>query len=158
MTTTLYHFTSIANWEQIRRAGYLAPTESHVHPRKPGPPVVWLTTRNQPGGLGLEQSATVRMLSDWERIDKERVRITVEVSKTLCPRWYEWAPKHGGDPAWLAHVRSTIPHAGSWRVCPRPILRQHWLSCHDLSTGRAVSIAPTLQQMGFKRLYAGQKA
>lgn len=153
----LYHFTSLGNWERIRRAGFLALTESHVHPRKPGPPVVWLTTRQEPGGLGLDQGWTAQQLSDYDRIDKERIRITVEVSKTYAHKWLEWAPRHGGDPAWVAHVRSTIEHAGSWRVHTKPIPREAWLACLDVRTGHDVSIAPTPQQLGFKPLYAGQR-
>lgn len=153
----LQHFTSLKNWEEIRTAGFLALTESHVHPRKPGPPVLWLTTRTEPGGLGLDQNWTVQQLRDYDRMDKERIMLTVELPRTHTHKWLEWAPKHGGDPQWVAHVRATIEHSGSWRVHTRPVPRQRWLACRDLLTGKDLSIAPTLQQLGFKKLHARQR-
>lgn len=153
----LHHFTSLANWERIRRAGVLALTDSHVHPRKPGAPVVWLTTREDPTGMGLAPNSTARRLTDAARIDKRRVRITVEANRTWTHKWLEWAVKNGGDPAWIAHVRSEIPAVGSWRVCTKTISREQWLECVDLHTGEHLSIAPTLRQLGFKKLYTAQR-
>lgn len=153
----LHHFTSMRNWERIRQAAFLALSDSSVHARKGGPPVVWLTTRETGEGLGLAQGSTARKLSDFDQIDKTRVRLSVEVGRAATYKWADFAIKHGGDPNWVAHVRREVEHAGSWRVHTRTIPRDRWVDCYDTYTGTRLSIAPTLQQLGFKKLHAGQR-
>lgn len=157
----LHHFTSLENWRKIRTSGVLwAHSESHVHHRQHGPPVLWLTTRETGDGIGLEPGVMQMQLRDWrdrhDEIDKRRVRITVEVSKTFTHRWLDWAPRHKCDPQWVATVRKAVEFAGSFRVHTRDVPRERWVEVVDTyEEGRALSIAPTPQQLGFRPLRRG---
>lgn len=153
----LQHWTSPANWEQIRSSGALLLTNPMVHPSKPGRGVVWLTNRDtidNPDDMGLGLDPVVKMLTDSDRIDKSRIRITVEVSKVYAHRWLEWAPKHGGHPGWVSHIRSSVRLCGTWWVHTRVIPREHWVAVHDVAQDVALSIAPTFESMGFRKLRA----
>lgn len=154
----LYHFTSTVAWEKIRTDGMLAMTDPQVNPRKRGRPVVWLTSRDvceDPYAMGLAPaSPAIKLLSDFDRLDKTRIRLTVEVGKTYTHRWRDWAPKNGGVPRWVSHISAECRESGSWYVHTHPIPRERWVDVVDTHTGHHLSIAPTLAQLGFRKLHA----
>lgn len=153
----LYHFTSWVAWERIRKDGTLLLSDPQVHPSKRGRPVVWLTKSDvcqDATAMGLASNPTVTQLADFDRIDKTRVRITVDVAKTYTHRWREWAPKHGGHPGWLSHIHATCSAAGTWYVHTKPIPRADWQDVLDVGEDRHLSIAPTVAQLGFRKLHA----
>jgi hypothetical protein len=157
MPQHLFHFTSITGWQQIRKTGLLQLCPSRANRRMAGPGVVWLTTMDKfddPAGMGLAYSPTVAAFTDFELMDKTRIRIEVEVAKTYTHRYADWAPRHGGDPSWQADLRRMCRHYGTWRVHTKPIARTHWVSILDVLSGRTLSIAPTPQELGFRKLHA----
>ena len=152
------HYTSRKNWDAIRKAGVLLPhSECHVHPTQAGPPVVWLTTSETPEGQGLDPDPTLAKLHDFAANDKRQVVILVDMPRSHAPKFFEWAPRHGGHPGWLDNVRHKLPGSSQWRVSTRPIPRGLWTAAFDIGTGAVLFIAPALRPVGFRSLHRGQR-
>lgn len=150
----LYHFTSRNNWKQIRDEGMIKMSPAPLHPTKVGRPVVWLTTADTitdafAMGLGLDPIA--QHLTDYANVDKTRVRLTVEVSRTYTHRWDDWAKKHGGHPGLQAVMRRRCSAMGTWRVHTKPIPRSAILDVIDVDEAKTLPIV-TPRTLGFRPL------
>lgn len=151
---TLYHYTNRSNWESIVRDGVVKMTPAPLHPGKLGVPVVWLTTKDNvtnPEAMGLGLDPVAKMLSDYGRMDKTRVRLTVEVSRTYTHRFADWAPKHGGHPGFLHDVRARCSDYGTWRISTRCIMRSDIVDVVDFDEGKTLSVV-TPRSLGFRNL------
>jgi len=137
----LFHFTSIAHLPDIIRSGRLALCESNisVKRRMAGPPVVWLTKNGDPSAdaHGLQHDPAMQALHDYWKIDKTRIRFTVEVPNAWVTRYHDWAKSQGIDRKWLSEIMQT-KGAFSWYVCSRPITMEDWVEIRDVVEDRAI--------------------
>ncbi len=134
----LYHFTSRSDhWPPIAMSRYLDLTESNIDPKTAhfGPDVVWLTTRKDPFGNGLDDGSGIQMGNQTIKgTDKTRVRITVDVPD--AKHWPRWSKQHGIKSSWyktLASVSKGDPRW--WYVVERPIYYNEWIIAEDIKTG-----------------------
>lgn len=150
----LHHFTNRQQWPEIRSSGQLLLTHSRAHPTKLTRGVVWLTTADvvdDPVAMGLDVGIA-KKFSNFADLDRTQIRITVEVSKTYTHRYREWATKHGGHPGWLKRLAQECGQFNTWWVHTKVIPREAWTEVRDMRSGATLSIAPTPQQLGFKKL------
>lgn len=155
----LYHYTNRINWELIVKDGMIKMSPAPVHPGKMGRPVVWLTTKDvvtDAIAMGLGFDETAQRMRDFNRMDKTRIRLTVEVSRTYTHRFAEWAPKHGGHSGFLATVKSRCADYGTWRVHTKPILRTDIVDVIDVDEAKTLSVV-TPMSLGFRNV-RGQSA
>lgn len=104
--------------------------------------------------MGLAFNWVVQGFADFDKMDKTRIRIEVEVPKTYTHRYADWVVRNGGDPNWQAEMRRICSAYGSWRVHTRAIPKSQWVGVIDTQTGREISIAPTPAELGFRKLHA----
>jgi hypothetical protein len=130
----LYHYTNLESVTRIIASGMLLLTESNISAKREhaGPPVVWFTTHESPeGGHGLQLDPTLQKLSDFNKIDKKRIRITVELPKNRVHKYVQWAKSQGINQAMLDSLAS---QGGlySWWVATKPVGMDDWVEIHDL--------------------------
>lgn len=142
MTVIAYHFTSANGWAQIQYEGLIRAGQSHVHPRRPaiGGAVVHLTTDSTGEVLGIKAPKWMEELSDFDIMDRKRIRITVGLEKRAVPRFIDYCRKHNAPPTWVPWLQKEHGSIGRWRVHPGDIPRSAWLACHDMRTGRPLKL------------------
>lgn len=141
----VYHFTSAARWAAIQHDGLIQAGESNVHPRQPaiGGRVVHLTTDSTGEHLGLYAPEWMQQLSDFNLMDRTRIRITLELKKV--PRFSDYCRRHNAPRTWVRELNDKFS-IGRWRVHVGDIPREHWLAVHDMQTARPLSlVAPTIE-------------
>lgn len=143
MTVTLYHFTSLAHLPDIISNGRLLLCESNISKKRrmAGPPVCWLTKSDDPHRCGLQQDPALRELRDFDKIDKTRIRFTVEMPNALVTRYVDWARAQGIDRKWLAEIM-TSGGSRQWYVATRPIDMSFWREVRDMNEDRTIWLAP----------------
>lgn len=143
MTIQLYHFTSLAHLPDIIRTGRLLLCESNISKKRKhaGPPVCWLSKSEDPTRCGLQHDPALQKLHDYDKIDKTRIRFTVELPNVLATRYVDWARAQGIDRKWLAEIMQS---GGSrqWYVATRPIEMTFWREVRDLHADRTIWLAP----------------
>lgn len=144
MTLVAYHFTSANGWAQILLTGRIRAGQSHVHPRRPaiGGAVVHLTTDPTGEVLGIKAPKWMEEMSDFDLMDRKRIRITVGLEKRATPRFIDYCRKYNAPPTWVPWLQKEHGSIGRWRVHPGDIPREHWLACHDMRTGQPLKLDP----------------
>lgn len=96
--------------------------------------MVWLTSHADPGdgsAHGLDMDPTLKMLSDYNQIDKSRIRIEVEVPKSRVTKFVDFARSAGVSREWLAHIAAS-GKMYSWWVSTRILTMHDWVEVRDM--------------------------
>jgi hypothetical protein len=160
VTFIVYHFTNLNNWTQIRLDGFIRAGASHVHPRRPevGGLVVHATTNPAGAHLGIEAPAWMKDLSDYDQMDKTRIRIAIEVSKKLAPRFVDYCQTLNAPPTWIPFLEEKVGGSiGQWRSIRSDVPRESWLHVLDMYTGSPVNMAPIVGQDDLPATTGGTK-
>lgn len=149
MTILVYHFTNLHNWRSIRQQGVLRAGESHVHPRRAmvGGPAVHVTTDSTGHNLGIDAPDWMRDLSDFDEMDKTRIRIAVEVGKKQAPRFVDYCRERNAPPTWVPFLEEKVGGPiGQWRVIRHDVPRESWLHVLDMRSGTPLNMTPVVGQ------------
>jgi hypothetical protein len=140
----VYHYTSLNGWDRVRASGFLRGGPSHAHPRKPnlGGPVVHVTTNISGHNLGIAAPEWMKDLADYGRVDRSRVRITINVRKPSCIRYVDFCRKHNSPPDWIPYLENSLGYpVGQWRIIRGDVPAEMWIHVMDMRTGSPLNMA-----------------